>query len=262
LYVADAKYSEDGFPFVMYVNDEFHGLYTLKLKKNRKNYAMEKSVKNEIFLDSITYTAYLNQSFRYEDWELKNPKISGYEEGGEITDAEVLANIERLFGFTSDIANQRDNYADYIVLPHWLAYVIFCELVDHWDVSGNNTELCTWDGTHWSILPYDMDNILLDLTSGFKMAGTFWSVFRGLFADELRTLYTQLRNNGFIEVGNLYKYFINHVDSIPRSVYGADYKKWGMENTEDRYLNILYIYRALEARIDYLDTVWLIQNNN
>lgn len=260
LYISDAKYSEDGFPFALYVNDEFHGLYTCKLKKNRKNYAMEKSVKTEIFLDSITYTAYLDEVFNHEDWEVKNPKLSGYEEGGEITDAGVLASIERLFSFTTDITTQKENYADYITLPHWLAYVIFCELVDHWDVNGNNTELCSWDGVHWSILPYDMDNTLLDLTSGFKMQGTFFATFRNLFEDELKDMYTMFRKSGMFDVSYLYQFFVNQVDSIPREIYDADYKKWGMENTEDRYLNILFLSKALKARIDYLDSVWLIQN--
>ena len=34
IFIADSKYSEDGFPCAMYLNGKFYGLYTIKLKKN------------------------------------------------------------------------------------------------------------------------------------------------------------------------------------------------------------------------------------
>ena len=262
---ADAKYSEDGFPVGLYVNDDFYGLYTIKLKKGRSNYAMEKSVKQEIFLDSITYTAFLNEPFNYADWEVKNPKIKNYEEGGEITEQDVLSSINRLFGFTSELDNTYQNHEDYIVLPHWIIYVILCELILHSDTNGNNTELCTWDGLHWSILPYDMDWTLYNIQGGYIMQdNVFFTKFRTYYEPQIKSLYTSLRKSGFITTSNLFKYFKKQTDSIPRNIYEADREKWDSYrhniwgNSIYNLMDINYIYDVLNRRIVTLDQEWLI----
>lgn len=269
IFISDAKYSEDGFPVSIYLNGDFYGLYTLKLKKTRQNYAMEKNNKSEIFLDSITTNAFLHNPFNHEDWELKNPKIKGYEEGGEITDAGVLANIERLFDFTSDLSNKYQDHEEYIVLKHWLVYVLFCELIYHMDTYGNNTELLTWDATHWSILPYDMDNTvglypwpsensrIFTTKDDSVFTGGFFAQFKILFHNDLSELYTKLKKTGFIEVGNLYSYFVRQSQNIPRDIQNKDMKKWDNFWKDGNYPVIEQIYPFLYSRIQFLDNEYL-----
>lgn len=275
---ADSRFAEDGFPCGIYLNGDFFGLYTLKLKKSRQNYAMDKSDKSCIFLDSASsgYTAFLSQSFDYTDWELKNPKISGYVENGEITDADVLAAIGRLFTFTTALSTSYAEHADYIVLEHWLCWYILCELITHRDTSGNNYELLTWDGLHWSILPYDMDitvglnawsNYTIETsvtgwTVGTQPSGgdtSFWTTFRTRYAGELSTLYTKLRNTGIISIGNLTKIYKGRAAIIPPDVYATDLSKWGTIWTNGMP-TIQQTIAVLESRIEYLDSQWL-QNN-
>lgn len=275
VFCADAKYSEDGFPCEVYLNGNFFGLYTLKLKKSRQNYAMDKSNSSCIFLDSTTtYSAFLSQAFDYTDWELRNPKISGYEEGGEITDAEVLANIERLFTFLNGLSTMYAEHADYIVLDHWLCWYILCELVTHRDTNGNNYELLTWDATHWSILPYDMDNTVglnawnnytvetsvTGWTVASQPAGAgdknWWGTFRTVYASELSSLYTKLRESGIITIENLTKIYKGRASFIPQDVYAADLKKWGTIWTNGMP-TIQQTIAVLESRISYLDSQWL-----
>jgi hypothetical protein len=273
--IADAKYSEDGFPFAFYLNDEFYGLYTLKLKKNRKNYGMEKSNKNEIFLDCLGYDVSVGHSGKLDEpfdagaWDLKNPKLSGYEEGGEITDAGVLANIERLFTFTNNITTMYNQHEDYIVLPHWLCWYIHCELIGDVDKNGNNLELATWDGTHWSILPYDMDvtagvyggGSIQVTKSGYVLNPTFYQNFRTVFETEIKTLYSALRKSGCIEINNLYRTYLGQIEAIPRDIYDKDTKKWPngiWDNNEWPVIEQLYSY--LNSRIEYLDSVWLLND--
>lgn len=275
IFWADAKYSEDGFPCCVYLNGEFYGLYSLKLKKSRVNYAMDKSDKSCIFLDSASsgYSAYLSQAFDYTDWDLKNPKISGYEENGPITDNDVLTSIERLFSFTRNLNTIYAQHSDYIVLDHWLCWYILCELITHRDTSGNNYELCTWDNVHWSILPYDMD-ITLGLNAwsnytietsvtGFVVGTrpssgdtTFWQNFRTRYATELSAMWTKLRKSGIISIGNVTKIYKGRASVIPPEVYSADKTKWGTIWTNG-IPTIQQTIAVLQSRIAYLDSQWL-----
>lgn len=60
-YNQDAKYYTEGFPVRVFLNGVFFGLYTMRNKKTRENYSLNNKNKKHIFLDSATYTAYLNR---------------------------------------------------------------------------------------------------------------------------------------------------------------------------------------------------------
>ncbi|MFH4201871.1 spore coat protein CotH, partial [Acinetobacter baumannii] len=78
--------------------------------------------------------------------------MSGYEDQGPVPSkfAAVQTSIERLFNFTKDLDSNYQNHASVLVLPHWLIFYIFAELVGHWDINGNNYNIMTWDNIHWS----------------------------------------------------------------------------------------------------------------
>lgn len=48
-FTADAKYYPHGFPVEIYMGDAFYGLYTLRLKKTRQNYALNNADLKHIF---------------------------------------------------------------------------------------------------------------------------------------------------------------------------------------------------------------------
>lgn len=48
----DARCLPDGFPVEVYVNGDYHGLYSWQLKKHRKNYSMDKKDYTSFFLDA------------------------------------------------------------------------------------------------------------------------------------------------------------------------------------------------------------------
>lgn len=282
--IADAKYAPDGFPVACYLNGDFLGLYTIKLKKSRQNYAMEKSIKNQILMEPNEYEAWLNEGFDYTKWEVKNPKMKKYDAGQPIPDATVLGSITRFFDWLEqvDASNPATyaNYEDYINLPHWIVFKIFEELVVSVDVMGNNEVVCTWDGLHWSILPYDTDlsvglypwargisdyqpytiltgNKIAQL--GFRTHGDIYLDFDIIFENEIKTMWTTLRKSGFIETNNIVNYYKKQCDSIPRDIYSADNKKWGNLWTNGN-TSIEQLYDAITNRIAWLDTQWLLNN--
>lgn len=266
--IEDAFYAPKGFNCACYINEEFLGLYTLKLKKTRQNYAMFKNNKKQIFLDTYNYKGYFNKGFSADGWEVKNPKIKGYEAGGEISDTEVLNSITRFFDFTKDFGTQKANVDEFMVLPHWLVFIIFEEILHSKDINGNNYNVLTWDGLHWSIIPWDID-ITLGLDAWNHLVKTDDAYFQGsVFIDDIlkdmraeyesqiKELYTKWRNEGFLSVLNISKYFKKQIISVPRYVYEKDYQKWGTiwTNGNPSYEQLV---DAISRRLKWLDTQWL-----
>lgn len=269
-FTADAKYYPHGFPVEVHLNGNFYGLYTLRLKKSRQNYALDNSNINHIFLDSGTFTAFLKEPFDASDWEIKSPKMKGYYDLGPIPPAfanTVGASCTRLFEFTRTLSTSYPNHEGYIVLPHWILWYLMCELTGDWDHSGNNYNLITWNNQQWSIIPYDLDWTLNWSTNGFGnlksnnlLSSDIWATFRTVFTPEIKALWTKYRKNGDITVENVAKHYRNAASHIPREIYKADKDKWGSYTSFDNvnYPDLEQVYRWFEARIEYLDSKYLI----
>lgn len=78
----------DGFPFEMYVNGEYYGLFAWNLKKHRKNYSMNKKDYSAILLDGeIGANELFGGNIDWTAFELRNPKdlitMDGNEYDGE-----------------------------------------------------------------------------------------------------------------------------------------------------------------------------------
>ena len=266
--IEDAFYAPKGFNCACYINEEFLGLYTLKLKKTRQNYAMFKNNKKQIFLDTYNYKGYFNKGFSADGWEVKNPKIKGYEAGGEISDTEVLSSITRFFDFTKDFGTQKANVDEFMVLPHWLVFIIFEEILHSKDINGNNYNVLTWDGLHWSIIPWDLDitlgldawNLLVKTDDAYFQGSVFigdiLKDMRAEYESQIKELYTKWRNEGFLSVLNISKYFKRQIVSVPRYVYQKDFQKWGSiwTNGNPSYEQLV---DAISRRLKWLDTQWL-----
>lgn len=281
LYTSDAIYHTDGVPCELYVHNSeligdsgvygeahFMGLYTFRLKKRRENYSLNRDNMNHIFLDSSTMQAYMGRPFNPANWDLKSPRMSGYEEAGPIPDPEVQAKCERLFDWLSNIPTRSVEHADFIILPLWIDYLIFMEIIGHWDANGNNTNLQTWDGQTWAITPYDMDNTMgLDPRTGgqgnFKFSVTqtgelinfdIWAKFKAAYLQEIKARYNYLRDSGFLTTANIFKYYKDLTAPIPRNVYWRDKEKWNSLFATIPTIQQIGMY--LQERIRSMDNVW------
>lgn len=74
----------DGFPFEMYVNGEYYGLFAWNLKKHRKNYSMNKKDYSAILLDGeIGANELFGGNIDWTAFELRNPKDLITMDGGK-----------------------------------------------------------------------------------------------------------------------------------------------------------------------------------
>ena len=65
----------DGFPFEMYVNGEYYGLFAWNLKKHRKNYSMNKKDYTAALLDGVLDNkTFFGGEIDWTAFELRNPK--------------------------------------------------------------------------------------------------------------------------------------------------------------------------------------------
>ena len=71
---ANAKCYPDGFPCLVYLNDEFYGIYAWQLKKDRKNMGQKKDVAEHIHLDgTFDYGSLWGDKINWTKFEVRNP---------------------------------------------------------------------------------------------------------------------------------------------------------------------------------------------
>lgn len=71
--VSQAKCMPSQFPCEVYLNDEYYGLFIWSLKKNRKNYSMNKKDYTSILIDNVG-GMFNEDSFNWIKAEIRNPK--------------------------------------------------------------------------------------------------------------------------------------------------------------------------------------------
>lgn len=261
----------DGFPIQIYNNDEYLGLYTFNLKKHRDNMHMKKDVKTNIHLDVINKALKFNNGFIASDWELRNPKLAGYEEGGEITDAETLSYLNRWFDWakTTTSANIRATADEYIDVDYFIDYILIMNFIGGYDNGANNIQFCSWEGKRFMPMPYDMDQ-----TFGFVgwQSGTYkfvppttsvlWT--NGMcdkiivaYAPEIGTRYAELRKKGIFTVEHVESLFAGIMNKIGHDAYKQEIAKWTSIPSNSEVIESLpRILDWVEKRIAHLDTTY------
>lgn len=264
MFTDDAVYYPNGVPCAFYTGNIFKGLYTLRLKKTRENYSLDNSNSNHIFLDSITYSANLGSKTYSSieqlkiDFEFKSPKN---------INTTTSNNVLRLFNwFNKVFTNSIDIKAtakDYIDVDSFIDYYITSEVIDNWDVDGNNINLISYDGVKFKIFLYDTDQSIgifngeiLPEKNGLILDFDIWTNFRNAFINEIKNKYRELRNNGILSQKTFLSIYGDISASIPRSVYKNDYLLNGSAQS-NAIADMNQLYGFLNKRIEYLDSIWL-----
>lgn len=189
-----------GFPVILSHNGKFIGIYTVMLKKNRKNFQMDKSNYKEVLLD-MDSGKLIEGQLDWTSFEIRNPKtlicMDGTKYDGdnpkelidESSDIYVLSNKDMNNSITTKnaikglcnayleikkaIEDKKSNEEiRNIILAHFnvdyvLDYFLFSNLIDNQDGWGGNCQWATWDSTIWFPMPYD-----LNATFGMNPYGT------------------------------------------------------------------------------------------
>lgn len=257
----------DGFPIEIYVNNEYIGLYTFNLNKHRSNFNMKKSNTNQIQIQMRAGMIWNVLPVNWKLMEIRSPKSdSGNEEfteGVEPNAGEVKTAIERFATFCNGATlgtptYTKDDFKDYLNIPFWIDFILFCDFTGNWDAYTNNTMMCTWDGLHWSPLVYDMDSVFGTQSGGANDAyGIMYSPYDSsqsiitkiieYFNDDLIKRYLELRANGIFSVGNLNKLISDFMVNVGEAGYEREQEIWN--DTPSNGGNSSYVWYDGKQRI-------------
>lgn len=281
LYEAQGLSQMEGFPIILNLNGNFHGLYTFNTKKDDKPFGLNnQQVGNEaIEFDQDGFQPFANP----------DNQIDGKAFATAINDrpTDLLSNnFKKFANFINQSSDDdfRNHLKDYIDVKSVINCYIWGNLSQMEDWDNKSLILLTWDnGTHWYLTMYDMDS-----TWGFFWDGTptveqtdgdtnnqwknaaRWSLdpnnlgseakggvnflFQRIyktFKSEIKEQYTALRSNVWsnVRIIEAFKHFINQ---IPDAVYQQDQNRWNL-NLANKYADFETLQKMILERCTAMD---------
>lgn len=278
--------SINGFPILLYINDELKGCYNFNLDRYSPNsYGYDKSV----FPKCLCYEVSANSDTTagaFHKWTSSTGKTeidylaSDFEAvfpPDRVAGNDTFDEIKRLVDWVNDADDElfKEQIHEYFNLEYLLRYYLVVMIFGLVDNLGKNMKLTTWDGLVWYPQFYDLDTALgLDNTGFLKFdsdieveAGIFntsgsnlWSKVARVFQAELKQQYALMRQDRFT-VENIMKYIYGEqVSQIPQINYNKD--------MQTKYLDFgsSYLYachgnryqhmkRWIRERLVYVDTL-------
>ena len=228
----------NGYPILMYINGEYHGLYTMNIPKDEKLFGMDTDNPLHCAIcgnrnNNGNNTLNLSTEFRsvnFSHWENEVP------EAWNATNETALTNLINFVKDSTD-GDFRANLNTYLDVESAIDYYIFMYFSCDIDGLGKNMILATYDGTKWYCSAYDMDIIWGNNFSGTASPETpcpegyretnslLWQRMEALFGNEIYDRYTALRQT-ILSVEYVNRAFEMFIGAIPESDYKADEIKW------------------------------------
>ena len=244
----------DGFPVEIYINGEFHGLYTMNIPKDEWMFGMDKNNPNHIvncgenWNDPVLFKSIPTN---LNDWTV---------EAGPEDDA-TLQKVQRLVKFVKDSSDAefKANFDQYLNFDSTINYYIMMNCAWLSDNAGKNMLLATYDGKVWYPTLYDLDTSwgthwkgtsLYNYSSGVVNGSNslLWQRIEKLYKKEIAARYFELRQS-VLSKENIMAEFNNFKASIPQEVLDRETAKWntaehpipGYDISQiEEYINIVF----------------------
>lgn len=268
-YETGARCVVTGFPFEMYINGVWWGIYTWNLRFNRKNFNMKKGNANEILMKcGNSSNPWQESTIQVNDeyWDIKNPS--------KITD-DTKATIMRLFNFlrTQNAATYKTDLKNYMDIDSVLEYFIYVDAFQMIDNFIGNLGLCTYDGIIWYALVYDADttiglgflgqsktNPTTPLQNEQKYTPSIWfPKLWSAFQDELKVKYADMRKK-VLNLESITNEFSNFEKLVGAEIFEKDLKKWATKPANTIPTNANHILTHYKQRLVYLDNKYGFSN--
>ena len=262
----------NGYPFKLYLNGVYQGLYTWNIPKDGWMFNMSSDNPNHCVLCaegnndgnmSRVYSTQFRRTTNFAEdtdgeWTIEFPDVAS---------DDVKASFNNLLNFvaTSTDEDFKANLGNYANVQSLIDYYIFCYLDCGLDGLAQNMIMATYDGVHWFASMYDLDSTWGLWWNGTKfVASTYrcpedyqennsllWQRMEALFADELKARYAELRN-GALSVTNIITRFEAFTDEISNDLYEEDGLVYsGIPNRTNN--NIRQIRQYVVDRCAYVD---------
>ena len=285
--------SIDGFPVLLYINDELKGVYdfnTDRYSYKAWGYTNEDTTLSYEISANSDSTA--GAFFPYDASTSGTTELNYYKSDfmpiyppTRVAGNDNYNEIKRLVDYVgkAEEDNFKDNFDKYFNREYVFRYLIFVHLFGLVDNLGKNARLTTWDGLIWWFQPYDCDTCIALDNSGFQKfdsdieigdknvfnttSSKLWSKVMLYFPNEIKQMYAQLRN-GKLNLDNVLKYLIDEqLKKIPATMFNRD--------AQTKYLNFgeTYLYAChgssenlikkwMSDRFKYMDSLYGYDTDN
>ena len=285
--------SIDGFPVLLYINDELKGVYDFNT--DRYSYKAWGYTNEETTLSyeiSANSDSTAGAFFPYDASTSGTTELNYYKSDfmpiyppTRVAGNDDYNEIKRLVDYVgkAEEDNFKDNFDKYFNREYVFRYLIFVHLFGLVDNLGKNARLTTWDGLIWWFQPYDCDTCIALDNSGFQKfdsdieigdknvfnttSSKLWSKVMLYFPNEIKQMYAQLRN-GKLNLDNVLKYLIDEqLKKIPATMFNRD--------AQTKYLNFgeTYLYAChgssenlirkwMSDRFKYMDSLYEYDTDN
>lgn len=229
----------DGFPCIIMLNGEFHGLYAFNIPKDAWMFGMGDSATEAIVGadNQADDTAFKAETLLDADgWELE---YAPDEDNAEWV-KDSLNNLIRAC-INSNGSDLDTTIAQYLDWESAIDYYIFAVILQGGDMITKNTILATFDGVKWYFSAYDMDTTYgLEFNGSklnravttshttFKTIADTNRVFELIYrfkTNELKARYKALRADALSE-SRICNYFENYAWDISSPILMEEVKKW------------------------------------
>ena len=235
----------DGFPVVVYINNEYKGVYTFNIPKDKWLFNMDGTTKQAI-IASEEYT---------DPCKFKNTDgdFSG-DEGCDFTieynsdsfpTADVIDSFNDLVSFVINNSGSsfKNGISAYLDVEATIDYIVFMSAVHGSDNWCRNMLFVTFDGVHWIPSAYDMDSTFgsgpmlntefyapsLHPISTNQDWHNLWKRMYESFTDEIYARYNELRssrNKSFLSDSSVYTKIIRFASKFPLSLMNEEQKMY------------------------------------
>lgn len=259
----------DGYPIAVFMNGEFHGIYTMNVPKDEWMFGMDDS-ETEAFMGA-------------DDWNHTNfSSLIGYFEEDEAGDL-ITAGWELKYCGSDDVTWVTDSFneliqfcwnnegeafkagiSEHLDVDAAIDYLIYMYVVYMRDNSSKNMLWATYDGKIWIPSVYDQDGVFGQVWDGKRYAGAsetlpkvnpdgsidvgvkfgpqtgyqyegknfiLWDRIWNAFTEEILIRYKELRETVLSEE-NIIAEFEAFRACIPESVYEAEIERWEVNRNE------------------------------
>ena len=226
----------DGIPVEVYINGEFHGLYTMNIPKDEWMFNMDSDNENHIVICGENWNdpvLFKSIPTNLNDWTV---------EVGPENDA-TLQKVQRLVDFVLNSSDSefKANFSQYLNLDSTLNYYIMMHYGWMSDNRGKNMLLATYDGKVWYPTLYDLDTTwgthwkgqsLYNYSSGFldNSGNVLWERVEKLYKKEIAARYFELRST-VLDPDHIMDTFNSFYASIPQEVLDREKAKWNTPET-------------------------------
>ena len=252
----------DGFPILLYINNQFQGVYSFNLPRPEFDYT-KWAIMGAEYNDITESKKIGSEGVKLDgsDFESLNPE--------DTPTAEEKTAVTELIRWVINSSDEefKNNLDKHFNINSLIDYVVFTNIVGARDAYGKNQILMTWDGKIWYYQSYDLDCIYNANWMGgktfespqvgdelyFGSNNNLFVKFSRLFKDKIAQRYQEVRQ--WCTPDYILRLFKARVDQIGQDNFEREWSMWNdpSKDTED----FKQLRSAVYDHFKVADAVWL-----